>query len=120
LARLTAGGAWHTGAEEASVSDWDLVLRGGRVIDPESGLDAVRDLAVANGRIAAIRSALRPAPVDVVVFDPETITDQASYRQATRASAGIRHVLVNGTFVVPDGTIACDARPGRPVRADPR
>jgi N-acyl-D-aspartate/D-glutamate deacylase len=79
------------------VSDWDLVLRGSRVIDPESGLDA-----------------------DVVVFDPEGITDQASYRHSTRPSAGIRHVLVNGTFVVRDGGMAGDARPGRPVRADPR
>ena len=57
---------------------------------------------------------------DVVVFDPKTITDRASYRESTRPSAGIRHVLVNGTFVVRDGDIAADARPGRPVRADPR
>ncbi|MDJ0865571.1 MAG: amidohydrolase family protein [Myxococcota bacterium] len=33
---------------------FDLVLRGGRVIDPESGLDAVRDVGVRDGRIAAI------------------------------------------------------------------
>lgn len=33
---------------------FDLVLRGGRVIDPESGLDAVRDVAIVAGRIAAI------------------------------------------------------------------
>jgi hypothetical protein len=57
---------------------------------------------------------------DIVVFDPETITDQASYRHSTRPSLGIRHVLVNGTFVVRDGTLAGDARPGRPVRADSR
>ena len=42
--------------------DWDLVLRGGRVIDPESGLDAVRDVAVADGLIAAVGSGLPPAP----------------------------------------------------------
>jgi N-acyl-D-aspartate/D-glutamate deacylase len=65
VARLTARGGWHTGAEEASVSDWDLVLRRGRVIDPESGLDAVRDVAIAKGRIAAIGTGLPPAPVDV-------------------------------------------------------
>jgi predicted amidohydrolase len=34
------------------VSDWDIVLRGGRVIDPESGLDEVRDVAIADGRVA--------------------------------------------------------------------
>ena len=35
-------------------------------------------------------------------------------------SAGIRHVLVNGTFVVRDAGIVADARPGRPVRSQPR
>ena len=60
------------------------------------------------------------ADADIVVFDPATITDQASYRHSTRPSAGIRHVLVNGTFVVRDGGIVAGARPGRPVRAEPR
>ena len=57
---------------------------------------------------------------DIVVFDPATISDQASYADSTRPSAGIRHVLVNGTFVVRDGTIETSAQPGRPVRAEPR
>lgn len=33
---------------------YDLVIRGGRVIDPETGLDAVRDIAIADGRVVAI------------------------------------------------------------------
>jgi len=57
---------------------------------------------------------------DVVVFDPETVTDRASYAESTRPSAGVRHVLVDGVFVVRDGGIVADARPGRPVRAEPR
>ena len=57
---------------------------------------------------------------DIVVFDPETITDRASYLDSTRPSAGVQHVLVNGTFVVRDGGLAGEARPGRPVRAEPR
>src|SRR5262249_18464568 len=36
------------------VTDWDIVLRGGRVVDPETGLDGVRDVAVADGRIALV------------------------------------------------------------------
>ena len=56
----------------------------------------------------------------MVVFDPATLADQATYADSTRPSAGIRHVLVNGTFVVRDGSIVADARPGRPVRAEPR
>jgi N-acyl-D-aspartate/D-glutamate deacylase len=54
---------------------------------------------------------------DLVVFDPEGITDQATYTDSTRPSSGIRHVLVNGTFVVRDGELDPDARPGRPIRA---
>ncbi len=33
---------------------YDVVLRGGRVMDPESGLDAVLDVGILDGRIAAI------------------------------------------------------------------
>ena len=54
---------------------------------------------------------------DIVVFDPENITDQATYTASTRPSTGIRHVLVNGTFVVRDGRLDPGARPGRPIRA---
>jgi N-acyl-D-aspartate/D-glutamate deacylase len=57
---------------------------------------------------------------DIVVFDPAAVSDQASYTNSTRPSAGIRHVLVNGAFVVQDGDIVADTLPGRPVRADPR
>jgi N-acyl-D-aspartate/D-glutamate deacylase len=57
---------------------------------------------------------------DIVVLDPATISDQASYARSTRPSTGIRHVLVNGTFVVKNGSVVAGALPGRPVRASPR
>jgi hypothetical protein len=57
---------------------------------------------------------------DIVVFDPATVHDQATYAQPTRPSAGIRHVLVGGTFVVRDAGIVPAALPGQPVRATPR
>ncbi|RWG67583.1 amidohydrolase family protein, partial [Mesorhizobium sp.] len=37
---------------------FDLLIKGGRVIDPASGLDAPRDIAVADGRIAAIEATI--------------------------------------------------------------
>jgi len=37
-----------------SETDYDLVVNGGRVIDPESGLDAVRHIGVSGERIAAV------------------------------------------------------------------
>jgi dihydroorotase len=44
---------------------YDVVIHNGRVIDPESGLDAVRSIAIRNGRIAAIGTDL-PAGRDTV------------------------------------------------------
>jgi N-acyl-D-aspartate/D-glutamate deacylase len=44
---------------------YDLVLRGGRVIDPESGLDAIADVAVSQGRIAGVGNGLSPAPAEL-------------------------------------------------------
>jgi dihydroorotase len=38
----------------AQASSYDLIIRGGRVIDPSVRLDAVRDVAIAGGRIAAV------------------------------------------------------------------
>ncbi|MGB6457723.1 MAG: amidohydrolase family protein [Streptosporangiaceae bacterium] len=54
---------------------------------------------------------------DIVVFDPATVTDQATYAQSTRPSAGIRHVVVNGELLVRDGAIVTAVLPGQPVRA---
>jgi N-acyl-D-aspartate/D-glutamate deacylase len=57
---------------------------------------------------------------DIVVFDPATVSDQATYALTTRPSRGFRHVLVNGTFVVRDSAAVPAALPGLPVRARPR
>jgi len=43
-----------TSARQAADPAFDLVIAGGRVIDPESGLDAVRDIGIRGERIAAI------------------------------------------------------------------
>jgi dihydroorotase len=40
----------------ASAASYDLIVKGGRVIDPSVGLDAVRDIAIAAGRIAAVEA----------------------------------------------------------------
>ena len=50
-------------------------------------------------------------------FDPQTVTDNATYTDTTRPSTGFRHVLVGGRPVVRDGELDREALPGRPVRA---
>jgi dihydroorotase len=59
------------------------------------------------------------ADADVTVFDPATIIDQATFAEPMKPPVGVSHVLVNGTFVVRDGELVVDARPGRPVRKGP-
>jgi hypothetical protein len=56
------------------------------------------------------------ADADVVVLDPGSYRDQATYQASTRPSTGVRHLVVAGTPVVLDGALQLDARPGRPVR----
>jgi dihydroorotase len=56
------------------------------------------------------------ADADITVFDPATVIDQATFAEPMKPSAGISHVLVNGTFVVRNGELVPDARPGKPVR----
>lgn len=46
-------GSLLSGCSETA-AEYDLILSGGRVIDPESGLDGVRHIGIDDGRIAAI------------------------------------------------------------------
>lgn len=52
---------------------------------------------------------------DVVIFDPATIQDHATYAQPQQYATGVVHVFVNGTQVLRDGEHT-GARPGRVVR----
>ena len=55
------------------------------------------------------------ADADLVLFDPATVTDNATFEEGLDYSTGIEHVLVSGTPVVRNGEIVEDAFPGRPV-----
>ena len=52
---------------------------------------------------------------DVVVFDPATVQDHATFADPKQYSTGVRHVLVNGQLALQDGEPTA-ARPGRVVR----
>jgi N-acyl-D-amino-acid deacylase len=52
---------------------------------------------------------------DIVVFDPKTIIDKATFVEPHQLSLGVKYVLVNGVAVVADGKLT-GAKPGRIVR----
>jgi N-acyl-D-amino-acid deacylase len=62
------------------------------------------------------RGSLAPGTfADVVVFDPATIIDHATFEQPHQLATGMVHVFVNGTQVLRDGEHT-GATPGRVIR----
>ena len=62
------------------------------------------------------RGFLKPGMyADVVVFDPATIADRATYESPQQYAVGVRHVLVNGVPVLKDGEHT-GATPGRALK----
>ncbi len=81
---------------------------------PARVLDEVAPDARAKGHLSV------GADADVVVLDPATVTDTATYLDPTSPSVGVRHLLVAGAPVVRDGAVVPDAYPGRPLRGELR
>ncbi len=98
-----AGGGQGGGAAQAP--KYDLLLRGGRVIDARNKIDAVRDVAMANGRVAAVAERIDPAEalktVDVagLYVTPGLIDIHAH----VYAGTGERNSYAGDNSVHPDG-----------------
>jgi formylmethanofuran dehydrogenase subunit A len=58
------------------------------------------------------------ADADIVVLDPDEVTDRASYAAPVTPSSGVRHLLVNGQLLIRDGQLRTSSLPGRPVIRD--
>ncbi len=80
--------------------------------------EAVRRLTLLPASTLNIPSRGRLVPgffADLVIFDPASVTDKATFENPHRYSAGVMHVLVNGVPVVRDGQHT-GATPGRAIR----
>ncbi|WP_224484421.1 amidohydrolase family protein [Robertkochia aurantiaca] len=56
------------------------------------------------------------ADADITIFNPETVTDNATMAKGGLPSTGIPFVIVNGTVVVKDSKVLEGVFPGKPVR----
>jgi N-acyl-D-amino-acid deacylase len=80
--------------------------------------DAVRKMTSLPARVLGLddRGLLRPGfAADVVVFDPETVADRATFEAPFETPVGIGEVIVNGTLVVRDGRTTGET-PGQILR----
>ena len=55
------------------------------------------------------------ADADIVVFDPQTISDRATFEKPMEPSVGVRELVVGGTLVIENGKMATDIYPGRAI-----
>ena len=94
---------------ERGVISWMDAIRKA-TLNPAQILEKSTPMMKKKGRIQV------GADADVIVFDPETVADRATFKEPCQTSAGMKHVLVNGTFLIRDEQLDTDAFPGRAVR----
>ena len=74
----------------------DIVLRGGRVVDPASALDAIRDIAVAGAHVAEIGEGLPRGSVDVDVSGLVVTAGFVDLHSHVNDIAGLRLQALDG------------------------
>ena len=110
-----------TGPANPSAS-FDLLLRGGRVIDPATGVDGIRDVAIRDGRIALVQADILPASAREVIdvsgrlVLPGLIDTHAHVYQYVTGRFGMNADLVGVqsgvTTLVDQGGPSCMTLPG--------
>jgi len=101
---------------------FDLLLRGGRVIDPASGIDGIKDVAIRNGKVAAVQSDILPTSArevldvtDKIVL-PGLIDTHAHVYQYVTGRFGVNADMVGVqsgvTTLVDQGGPSCMTLPG--------
>ena len=84
-------------------------------------MDAIRKMSLMPAmRLERATSAARKkgriqegTDADIVIFDPQTIADRATYESPSEPSVGVKYLLVAGTIVVDGGKVRQNVSPGR-------
>lgn len=90
-------------------------VRDERIIPLEEAIRRLTSLPATNLRLSG-RGTLTPgAFADIVVFDPASVADRATFEKPHQYAVGVRHVFVNGVQVLKDGEHT-GAKPGRALK----
>jgi N-acyl-D-amino-acid deacylase len=90
-------------------------VRDERIIPLEQAIHRLSGLPAKNLRLRERGCLAAGCFADIVVFDPRTVTDHATFEQPHRYASGVRDVFVNGEAALRDGEHT-GATPGRVVR----
>ena len=89
-------------------------VREEKVLTLEKAINGLTTLPATNLKLKKRGALKKGYYADVVIFDPATIIDHATYAQPHQYSTGMKHVFINGVQVLKDGEHT-GATPGRVV-----
>src|SRR5579864_710823 len=86
-------------------------------------MDAIRKMSLMPAQVlerstpsARLKGRLQEgADADVVIFDPQTVTDRATYQHPMETSVGVEYLLVGGAMVVDKGKLIEGVFPGKVI-----
>ena len=55
------------------------------------------------------------ADADIIVFDPQTISDRSTYQSPMEPSVGVHYLVVGGTILIDQGKLVPNVFPGRAI-----
>jgi len=87
-------------------------VRDERIVPLEEAIRRLTSLPAANLELTDRGRLIPGAFADIVVFDPDTIADRATFEMPHQLATGVRHVFVNGGHVIRNGEHT-GAMPGR-------
>lgn len=106
-----AAGAAAFSTRLRAAARYDLIVKGGRVIDPSRKLDAIRDVAIANGRIVAIEAGIKADAAEMIDATGKLVTPGLIdiHTHATRTKDGPSLCLADGvTGLIDAGSQGAD------------
>lgn len=93
-----------------AAAKYDLIVKGARVVDPSRKLDAIRDVAIANGRIAAVQAKISAAAETIDASGKLVVPGLIDiHTHATRSKDGPALCLADGvTGLIDAGSQGAD------------
>jgi len=128
LTMIASDGMWldKGRAHPRSFGTFSRIL--GRYVREQKALtlmDALRKMSLAPAQRLERRAPMMAkkgrlsigADADIVVFNPDTVIDKATFENPVQYSEGIQHVLVNGRVTLKDGDLVEAAAAGKAIKA---
>ncbi len=128
LTQIASDGGWDDGKTHPRVAGSNSRVLGRYVREKGSLslIDAIRKMALLPAQslqsvapqMAKKGRLQQGMDADIVIFDPDTVIDRATYSEPTLTPVGIEAVVVNGVVVLRHGDFEEGAYPGRAIRLD--